>query len=114
MEGICGGCLEVRELLIETMGCQECSRNHRSSRRTYPQAGSDVHRLSKEGQEDPKMQIRAAIGAIRGWISNLENGTSPPLRVAGGLKFQINHIESIVSRFPDLDWDSEPFTAAKE
>lgn len=115
MVGLCGGCLTRNVLVPDTMACETCSENYRKTSRNDPFIGKDeVHRLEKEGQNNPKDQLRSSIGAMRGWIHNLETEISTPNRVAEHLKFHINQLESIIARYPDLSWDSEPFTPEKK
>lgn len=66
-----------------------------------------VVRHPKEGQDNPKDQMKCTIGSIRGWISNLRSGVSSPERVAQFVNSDLDRVMDLLERYPDLEWDSD-------
>lgn len=74
----------------------------------------EVHRKQNWGQENPKDQIRVILASIHGWMHNLEDGTSKPERVAEQVKQNLDRIQEVLDQYPDLAWDTPPFTPEKK
>lgn len=66
--------------------------------------GREVQKPSEWKQETPVMQAGAILGSISGWVSNLEDGTSDPVRVAEALKAQLPSVQTLCKGWLKETW----------
>jgi hypothetical protein len=73
-------------------------------RRVSLERGKTSSKPSEWKQETPIMQADAILGSVAGWISNLEDGTSAPMRVAQTLKARMFDLHTLCHGWLKETW----------
>lgn len=73
-------------------------------RRVSLERGKDIEKPDEWKQETPKMQAGAIMGSLSGWISNLEDGTSAPVKAIPAIKARLFDLHTLCKGWLKETW----------